>query len=125
MAFRRGMHSGIVLSDTSIKDVIFEGAKLNLANLRIAKLRRVRFVGCDLTEADFQGADMQSVAFVDCDLSRAEFAGCKMKDVDLRGSDISTIRGVAGLKGGQIDTAQLISISQVMAAELGLVVEES
>lgn len=124
VSIKKGMLSGIVISDAVLKDVMFEDAKIDLANFRVSKLRRVHFKGCDLTEADFRGAELSLVIFEDCDLSRVEFANCTMDKVDLRSSDISTISGTAGLKGATIDMSQLISISQVMAAEIGLKVVE-
>jgi uncharacterized protein YjbI with pentapeptide repeats len=120
---RQGVASGLVLSDALLEDVVLKGVKLNLTNWRVAKLRRVRFEDCDLTEADFQGAELRMVEFSGCNLGRAEFTNCKMSDVDLRGSDISTIKGITGLKGATIDPVQLMTISQPMAVELGLKVE--
>jgi uncharacterized protein YjbI with pentapeptide repeats len=120
VAIKSGMYSGVVLSDVSLEDVAFKDAKLNLANFRVAKLRSVEFSHCDLTEADFQGADMSSVAFKDCNLSGVNFGNCKLRDVDLRTSNLSTVQGIAGLKGATIDLNQLIVMSQTMAAELGI-----
>ena len=124
VAIKKGMYSGIVLSAAVIEDVTFTEAKLNLANFRVAKLERVEFVDCDLSEADFQGADLKSVLFKNCDLSKADFNSCTMGKVDLRGSNIASVNGVAGLKGAKIDTAQLITISHIMASELGLEVDD-
>ena len=75
-------------------------------------------------EADFGGAGFSHVIFKGCNLARADFAGCRMFDVDLRGSDLSSVKGVTGLKGAKIDMTQLISLSQLLASELGILVEE-
>lgn len=122
VVIKSGMQSGIVLSDATIKDAVFDHAKLNLANFRSAILTRVEFKGCDLTEADFSGATLHSVTFSDCNLTGTWFSGCSLNDVDLRSSTLVNLHGVGGLKGAKIDTAQLISLAQTMAAELGLTV---
>lgn len=119
-----GIHSGMVLTDCSLEDVVFEKAKLNLVNFRASKLKRVIFRSCDLTGADFQGAILDNVQFQDCDLREAEFSNCKLKRVDLRTSDISAINGVGSLRGATITTAQLVSIAGALARESGLVIED-
>jgi uncharacterized protein YjbI with pentapeptide repeats len=120
--FKSGMYSGMVLSDSTLTDILFTGVKLNLSNFRSARFQRVEFKSCDLSEADFQGATFTAVSFKNCDLSRADFSNCKMKDVDLRSSKIASVRGLSGLRGAKIDTAQLISVAQGLAAEIGIVV---
>jgi uncharacterized protein YjbI with pentapeptide repeats len=122
--FVGGMYSGVVFSDCTIKDVIFESAKLNLSNFRSSRLSSVIFRDCDLTEADFQGAEFRHVEFSRCDLTGAEFSHCKMVGVDLRTSEISGVRGVTGLRGALIDTAQLIGLSHTLASELGVEVSD-
>jgi uncharacterized protein YjbI with pentapeptide repeats len=121
---KEGMHSGLALSDSVIEDTTFSRARLNLVNFRVSRLTRVQFIDCDLTEADFQSAVLSNVSFINCNLSRAEFAGSKMAGVDMRSSDIVTIRGMAGLKNATISLTQLVGISQAMAAELGIKVED-
>jgi uncharacterized protein YjbI with pentapeptide repeats len=123
IALTGGMSSGLVVTDSTLQDVSFRSAKLNLANFRMSRLRRVEFRNCDLSDADFQGSDLKNVVFKNCNLAGVEFSGCKAERVDLRNSNISTIRGVNSLKGATISTEQMMSIAPVMAAELGLDVQ--
>lgn len=118
--FNKGMFSGIILSDTGIRDVVFSGVKLNLANFRMAKLVNVRFEDCDLQESDFKEAQLQKVVFSGCDMTGTDFLQAKMHNVDLRGSNITAIRGLTGLRGATIDTTQLIGLANPLAAELGI-----
>jgi len=121
--FKSGMYSGIVLSDSTLVDIAFIGLKMNLSNFRISRFQRVEFSNCDLTEADFQGASFTAVSFKNCDLSGADFSHCKMNDVDLRSSKIASVKGLAGLRGAKIDTAQLMSVAHELAAEMGIKVD--
>jgi uncharacterized protein YjbI with pentapeptide repeats len=120
VAVAKGMFSGIVLSECNLIDVVFKGVKINLANFRVSDFRRVSFINCDLTDSDFANAELKLVSFTSCNLSGVEFSGCKMDGVEFSGSDLTTIKGISGLKGATIDLAQLISISQTMARELGI-----
>jgi uncharacterized protein YjbI with pentapeptide repeats len=121
--FDQGIASGMALSGSTVRDVCFDRAKLNLANFRDARLIDVSFVDCDLTEADFQSAGMKKVRFLNCVMEGVDFSGCKMSEVDLTSSDIGTIRGVMSLRGAKMDAAQLISLSPAFAVEIGIEVK--
>ncbi len=55
--------TGIQLNECELRDILFEDTRLDLANLRMARLERVTFRDCSLTEADFADADLASVRF--------------------------------------------------------------
>lgn len=120
--FVAGRMEGIDISRCTIKDVVFTDCKLDLANVRFSKLTRVQFINCTMSEIDFQGSELNEVTFQNCHLEKAEFAGCKVKAVDFRSSVLLAIRGWQSLKGALIDSTQLISIAQQLAAELGLMI---
>lgn len=105
------------------KDTTFKNCKLDMANFRFAKLKKVQFIECTFVEADFQGAVLEDVAFEQCVFDRTEFANAKVKNVDLRSSDLLEIRGWQSLKGAMIDGAQLVTIAPQLAATLGLTVK--
>lgn len=115
-----GRMTGLDLSCSTIKDVVFEDCKLDMANFRFAKLTRVRFVSCQVVETDFQAAELTDVEFRGCQLERAEFGQCKLKNVDARTSRLYDIHGWQSLKGLTIDSAQLVTIAPQLAVELGL-----
>jgi uncharacterized protein YjbI with pentapeptide repeats len=116
--------SGLKLQTGTLKDVTFANCKLDLANFRYTKLERVRFIDCILSESDFYMATLKDVFFENCSLISTEFSSAKCKNVDLRGSDVSTIRGISGLKGAIIDSMQLIAIAPLLAQEAGLSVKD-
>jgi uncharacterized protein YjbI with pentapeptide repeats len=119
-----GRMSGIDLSRSVLKDVLFESCKLDMANFRFAKLTRVTFVDCVCDEADFQGAELHEVKFVSSHLEKTEFAQCKIKSVDARTSELIDIRGWQSLCGLKVDAVQLMTIAPQLAATMGIIVAE-
>ncbi|HTE57268.1 MAG TPA: pentapeptide repeat-containing protein [Verrucomicrobiae bacterium] len=116
--------SGVQLQNSTLKEITFDGCKLDLANFRFAKLKNVHFKDCDLTEADFYAAELHNVEFENCNLDRVEFSSSKLKKVDLRSSDILAIRGVDSLGGAIIDSSQLMALAPALAAHHKIVVED-
>lgn len=110
--------SGMQLPGSTLKDVTFSSCKLDLANFRFAKLHNVRFQDCQLSEADFYAAELRSVEFRHCSLQKTQFSEAKLHQVDLRSSNILGLAGIASLSGAIIDSAQLLGIAPLLAAEL-------
>jgi len=120
-----GRLTGIDLSRSMIRDVVFEGCKLDMANFRYATLERVSFVDCMLTETDFQAAELSIVSFATSTLDRVEFGHCRLKDCDVRTSQLLAVRGWQYLKGLSVDSTQLIAIAPQLALELGIIIKDS
>lgn len=116
--------SGLTITNASIKDVLFKGCRLNLANFRFTHFKNVTFEDCVLAEADFAYAQLEHVLFRKCGLNGAQFSSVKLQHVDLRTSKIENLKGLASLKGATIDESQLITISYSLAEELGIQVAE-
>lgn len=119
-----GRLTGIDLSSTTLKDIIFEDCKLDLANFRASKLTRVQFIGCHLQETDFQMATLTNVAFSSSELKKVAFSRANLKHVDARTSQLFDIRGWDSLKGLTLDASQLVAIAPELANELGLLIED-
>ncbi len=116
---------GTQLHGSAWQGVLVRGGKWDYPNLRAATLRDVVFEGCVLVEPDFGGAVLERVAFVDCELVGVDFAGARLTDVDLRGvRRLEIARGVESLAGAVISPAQLLDLAPVLAARLGVRVEE-
>ncbi|MEV6946003.1 hypothetical protein AB0N07_29250 [Streptomyces sp. NPDC051172] len=62
--------------------------------------------------------DLGAALIDDCDLRLTEFDGGKNRGLDLRGNDISQLRGLASLKQIVIDHAQTLQLAEALAAEL-------
>lgn len=119
-----GRMTGVDFSRSTIKDVIFEDCKLDMANFRFSKLTRVQFINCHLTETDFQAAELTDVEFQISHLEKVDFGQCKIKNVDARSSDLIDIRGWQYLRGLKIDSTQLVMVAPQLAAGLGIKIED-
>jgi uncharacterized protein YjbI with pentapeptide repeats len=123
MAVVSSRADGLIVADSTGRDLSFSDAKLDLANCRLSRWQRVVFAGCSLREADFGGATLQDVSFKNCDLTGADFSGAHLTAVDLRSSTLTGLQGLAGLAGAIIDHAQLIGLSGGLAHHLGITVD--
>ncbi|GGX88612.1 hypothetical protein GCM10010510_37130 [Streptomyces anandii JCM 4720] len=78
-----------------------------------------------LVEPDFGGARLERVEFVDCALKGADLTAATLVDVDLRAAaSLEIARGVDRLTGAVISTGQLLDLAPVLAAALGVRVED-
>ncbi len=100
----------------SLIGVNVQGAYLQGVQLENAQARRANFVECDLREADFQraslaDADLNFANFRGANLQGCNLSGCVMNDVDLVGADLSG----ADLSGAVLDEADLrgANLSQI------------
>ncbi|WP_433373811.1 pentapeptide repeat-containing protein [Streptosporangium sp. CA-115845] len=109
---------GAAWENVTLDDVVFERCKLDYtAVTRLRAVGPVIFTGCSLREARFVGSDLSDVAFDECDLHLTEFDGGTYRGCDLRGNDLSGLRGVSALKKIIIDRSQLQGLAQAFAAE--------
>ena len=116
--------SGLKLQTSSLRDVIFDTCKLDLANFRFSKLKNVLFKNCVLDEADFYNTELENVQFQYCSLIKTEFSSAKCKKLDLRTSDISSILGIESLAGAIIDSMQLIALAPMLAQSFKIKIED-
>ncbi|MEU3983029.1 pentapeptide repeat-containing protein [Streptomyces sp. NPDC026672] len=116
---------GTQLHGAVLERVVVRGGKIDYLNLRTARLKDVVFEHCVLVEPDFGGARLERVAFTDCVLRSADFTGATLKDVDLRGvASLEVARGIDRLTGAVISTGQLLDLAPVLAAQLGIRVDD-
>jgi len=111
--------TGVEFANAHIEDCTFKNVKFDEAGFRFASFKRVRFENCMLRQADFSNAKFEHVTFTDCDLSEAVFISATCKDLDITTEDLTTTKGILGLKGATISEAQLMQIAPLLAAELG------
>ncbi|MGW4384142.1 pentapeptide repeat-containing protein [Kitasatospora sp. NPDC004531] len=115
---------GATITDVTLNDVLFEGCRLDYAvfeNVRAAGT--VVLDRCVLTEATFTGCDLNGVVLRDCVLDRTAFGRGQYRGTDLRGNDLSTIRGTANLTGGiMLDPSQPDQLTRALLTELGVTV---
>jgi uncharacterized protein YjbI with pentapeptide repeats len=105
--------------NVTLDHVVFSDCKLDYAVLsQVRATGPVLFVRCSLREAEFRGCDLARSLFDDCDLGLADFGPGGYRGCDLRGNDLSAIRGVHHLRRVVIDRAQLLQLAEALAADL-------
>lgn len=108
------------LHGANLRAVLLDGGKLDLVNLRGAKLRDVVFRSLIIDELDLGEVQAERVLFEDCRIGMLALHGARLKDVDLRGAAIAGVAGVAGLRGATVGELQLQDLAPLLAAEAGL-----
>ena len=114
---------GATLAGLVLDDVLFENCKLDYATFtKVRATGPVAFAGCILTEATFTDCDLSNVVFSDCTLRLTEFGPGRYRGADLRGNDLSTLRGLAHLAKVRIDPGQQHDLAQALVSELDIAV---
>ncbi|MGW0446197.1 pentapeptide repeat-containing protein [Streptosporangium sandarakinum] len=115
---------GSAWEQVMLDDVVFERCRMDYAAfIRLRAAGSVIFTGCSLHEARFGGCDLSDAAFEECNLYLTEFDGGTYRDCDLRGNDLSDLRGVGVLKKVIVDRSQLPGLAQALAADLEISVD--
>ncbi|WP_284577448.1 pentapeptide repeat-containing protein [Streptomyces sp. 2P-4] len=112
---------GAALDGLVLDDVLFEGCKFDYATFeKVRATGPVAFAGCTFTEATFTDCDLSDVVFSECTFRLTEFGTGRYRDTDLRGNDLSTIRGVSNLSKIRIGHVQQSDIAQALVNELDM-----
>jgi uncharacterized protein YjbI with pentapeptide repeats len=115
---------GLRLSVDHAQDLSFVDSRLDYATMHIEKVRgAMTFTGCTFKEATIAG-DLSKVSFQDCDFVDTEFRARSAVGCDLRSSRVTSARGLLTLRGAKITADQAVSVSMLIAAEAGLVIED-
>ncbi|MEV0409843.1 pentapeptide repeat-containing protein [Streptomyces sp. NPDC050448] len=110
---------GAALDSLVLDDVLFESCKFDFATFeKVRATGPVAFTGCAFTEATFTDCDLTDAVFSDCGLKLTEFGAGRYRDLDLRGNDLSTIRGAGHLAKIRIDHGQQIQLAEALVDEL-------
>ena len=110
---------GAMFEDVTLDHVLFENCRLDYGVFaRVRAVGPVILVGCSLRETTFTSVDLGGALFDDCDLRLTEFDGGRYGGLDLRGNDLSRLRGLASLGRIVIDRAQSLQLAEALAVEL-------
>jgi uncharacterized protein YjbI with pentapeptide repeats len=119
--FRDCRLMGAVLEDVTLDNVLFENCRLDYGTLtRVRSTGPVIFSMCSLRETALTACELGSALVTECDIRLTEFAGGRHRGLDLRGNDLSQVRGLTSLKGIVIDRAQAVQLGEALTAELGI-----
>jgi uncharacterized protein YjbI with pentapeptide repeats len=112
--------TGSDLAEGTFRDVRFAGCRLDLAAARLARFERVVFSDCRLEELDLYGAQLQDVLFERCVLREATISNVKAKRVELRGCDLTGLRGAEALRGMRMPWNDVLENAPLFAGVVGL-----
>jgi uncharacterized protein YjbI with pentapeptide repeats len=112
--------TGSDLAESTFRDVRFVGCRLDLAAARLATFERVVFSDCRLEELDLYGAQLRDVLFERCVLREATFSGVKAERVELRGCDLTGLRGAEALRGMRMPWNDVLENAPLFAGVVGV-----
>lgn len=119
VVFRNCKIMGAALEGLVLDDVLFENCKFDYTTFtKIRATGAVVFSGCSLSEASFTDCNLTNAVVSDCTLRATEFGPGRYQRLDLRGNDLSGVRGVASLGRVLIDRAQVAELAQALVTEL-------
>jgi uncharacterized protein YjbI with pentapeptide repeats len=107
-----------------LRDVVLRGCKLDSVNLRAAALTDVVFDNCLLRDVDFTGATLTRAAFPGSRLAGTSFIKASLDTVDLRGAELGITADPGSLHGMVVTPAQFTAMAGLLAATLGITVED-
>ncbi len=113
----------VEMYDADLSGVHIAGGKIDYLNLRSARLTDVLIEDCQLAELDLSGTHNLRVRLASCRIGTLDLTKATNTHLDLRGSELSALNGLEGLRGATVDDGQLTALAPVFAAHLGLVVE--
>ena len=125
VTFSGGVAAGVEAFGSQLRRVTWRGCKLDSVNFREAALTDVTFEGCVRRDVDFGGAVLTRTAFPGCQLSRADFSRARMDRADLRGAELGLTIDPGSLRGAIVTSAQLAELAPLLAASIGIVVDDS
>ena len=112
--------TGAELGEAVLTDVTFDGCRLDLAGLRLAKLERVVFRDCRMTECDLYEARLNDVLFERCELREATLTKMQIQRVELRGCDLTGLSGVEALRTARMPWTDVLENAALFATALGI-----
>lgn len=129
--FRGGRWHRVRFSDCKIlsgrfdgvtfEDVVFDRCKLDYTVFHeIVAKGPVVFRDCSLDEGWFVGSELGKVAFDECRMRLTSFERSSCKGMDLRGNELSEIRGIATLGAAVIDPVQTVQLGRALVGDIGL-----
>jgi uncharacterized protein YjbI with pentapeptide repeats len=112
--------TGSELGEATLRDIVFTDCRLDLVGFRLATLERVAFRDCRLDELDLYGARLVDVAFERCTLREATISGARLERCELRGCDLTGLRGADRLAGVRMTWDDVLANAPLFAAALGI-----
>ncbi|MFF0270226.1 pentapeptide repeat-containing protein [Kribbella sp. NPDC004536] len=107
--------------DNNWSNVVFERCRLEYLTFDSIRTNApVVFVDSRLKEVIFRRTDLAGGHMSACALDDVEFDGGSYTNFDVRGNDLSTVRGASNLNGVIIDPIQRQELGEALVSELDL-----
>ncbi|MBH0025186.1 pentapeptide repeat-containing protein [Salinibacterium sp. SWN248] len=110
--------------ESTWKSVRFTHCRIGYLNLRGAHLQDVLFDDCLIDELDLGAATANRVSFAHTQVNTLDITRATLTNFDLRALELRHVTGVEHLKGATINSYQLAEFAPMLAAHLGIVLEE-
>jgi uncharacterized protein YjbI with pentapeptide repeats len=116
--------AGVQIFGAEMRRVVFSGCKLDSVNFRATSLTEVVFHHSMLRDVDFGSATLTRCSFPDSALTRVDLSKVTMDATDLREAELGLIIDTGSLRGAIISSGQLAIVAPVLAAALGIVIDD-
>jgi uncharacterized protein YjbI with pentapeptide repeats len=121
VVFRNCKILGAAFTNNKWSNLVFEDCKIEYTTFNSVRAGApVVFVNSTLSDVTFEGCDLPNGHMSGCALRGVEFVGGGYHRFDLRGNDLSTIRGASNLDGVVISRAQRQELAEALVSELNL-----
>lgn len=122
VVFRGCRMTGIQFAESTLRDVLVEDCRVDLASMRFSRLERVVFRRCLLQDLELNEAQLTSVVFEECDLSGADFAFARFARSEIRGCTLDRVTSVERLRGVAMPWPDIVGFAGSLAAAIGIAV---
>jgi uncharacterized protein YjbI with pentapeptide repeats len=116
--------TGVSLLDDDLRDITFSGCRMDLSSFRASKFHDVVFTDCRLEHADFASADLRGARFEGCTLTSAQFSGARMAGTRFERCELTGVSGVTSMRGAVITSTDAVALAFILAAALGISIED-
>ncbi|GAA1580340.1 pentapeptide repeat-containing protein [Kribbella karoonensis] len=121
VVFRHCKILGARITDTKFSDVVFEDCRIEYADLdSIQRAGPIVFTRSVFNEVTFGRCELTDCVMTDCELRSVRFEGGEYADLDVRGTDLTGVRGAANLSGVLVTPDQRHQLAEAMVNELDL-----
>lgn len=100
--------------------VTLREARVDYLNLRGSSVSDLLLVDCHVGTLALTEARAQRVALRDCVVDELVLTRAELSDVDLRGARLTSVTGLAGLRGATVSPSQLDALAPLLADEWGI-----
>jgi uncharacterized protein YjbI with pentapeptide repeats len=116
--------TGAQLGPAVLKNVIFDGCRLDYTNwTQVRTAGPAAVVHSNLDHAQITRSTLGQFLINGCSLDNLELADCDLRGADLRGNDLSTLTGLASLRGSTLTADQVHHLITALPRELDLTVQ--